>query len=308
MSVDLDSYGYGITQVTLTAQANNLDNGVTTITRNYTITKIETVNGPTLILSQGAQTIYNSISPSTVQGADSLTALFGSINPNLTRAFAYDPDSSSYVEFPLSSRSGLQKTRGIFLATRVPLNFSLNGTATDLDTSITVESDGWTFACFPLMKSSSGVVLHSVAWNDLEFYRSDDSYLSGQSLIDAMGTVGSNDINTARPWYWNGTSYGQVDTLHVGRAYWFKNNDPSHNITLTYYDPSSFVNSLAVTASLTRSTGTVVKYRDQGQPPPPPSSTSAESSSGSSCGAGAGIASLLMAFLFMSLRLRSIKP
>jgi hypothetical protein len=274
---------------------------------------LTTVNGPTLILSQGTASIYTSICPSTDEGAQSLTSALNSLDPNVTRAFIYDHNTSAYVEMPLQgNRVGLTKNSGLVIATRVPLTYSLDGTPTDLSTTLSIPSNGWTFIGIPLLRDGQGLIKNSVDWNDTNYLTvtlEDGNYttLSGDSLISAMGTVNSADINTARPWFWNGAAYIQVDTLEVGKAYWFKNNDTTNGITITINDPNAGdARSNPVSAS--RAATTTATYRDQGQPPALPSSPSAESSSGSSCGAGAGIASFLMVFLFMSLRLRSTKP
>ena len=299
------------TTVVIKAVANNARNGNTTITRVVQTASAEVVSvaTPSVPLSQGDVTIYGAISPSTPQGVNSLIAALTGNDPTVTRAFTFDHDTNAYVEMPTQPVGGLLKTSGIFIATRVPLNYSLSGTPTDLPTTLTIPSNGWTFIGVPLMKDSSGNSQLSAPWSSLSFSASGIS-LTGASLANAMGTPGGVDT-TAYPWYWTGTAYEQRDTLEVGKAYWFKNNLLSENITITVPDNAS--SGLRVLSGrpqnkVTDGTQANLAFRDQGRPPAPPSLTKAQKSNGNSCGVGAGVASLLMLFLFLSLRLRSNRP
>jgi hypothetical protein len=313
-TVPIGTYADG-TVITISAESTGNDYRTAVITRNFTISDVDTVSRPNIPLSVGSATIYTAVCPSTTQGVQSIISALSGGNTSLTRAFTYDNTTSSYVEMPTQPTGGVVKTTGIFIATRVGLNYSLNGTATTLPTSLNDLSYGWTFAGLPLMKSQSGDLLTEVDWSNLKITRSGDptTPLSEAALADAMGTVDSNDTETARPWFWNGSAYVQVNKLKVGEAYWFKNNITTEELTLEVLDQSvidsSFVRAIRTAVIPTvRTAASTVTYRDQGQPPALPTSKPAEKSNGNSCGVGAGVASLLMLFLFLSLRLRSNRP
>ncbi len=286
---------------------------------------VVTVQSPSVQLSRGDQTIYTPISPSTPEGITSiLSALAGQSN-TMTRAFAFDSYMGSYVELPLAApMGGVLRTTGIFLATRQALNYSLSGTPATMPAALTVITGsqngqgslntGWAFAGVPPVEVAPDQYQTSYTWGGTStaailqviYQNSVIDEFSTPSLMDLMGTVGSTDVSTARPWWWNGSSYEQVTTLESGKAYWFKNNSLNSDITIQVVT-SSVVNALALRREVSEAApakAKPIRLHDQGAPPPPPSAstTKASSSSKGGCGTGSGLASLALLMFMVSLR------
>jgi hypothetical protein len=280
----------------------------TTIARSYISAVFPpgedtTVTAPTLPLSQGDQTIYVAVSPSTPQGRTSLLATLTGSDNTLTRAFTWDPTIASYVERPSSPTGGIQVSTGIFIATRVSLSYSLDGTSIQAPFTLTLPVNGWVFAGVPPIDTGNGIVTEHL-WADTQIWLGGQIQLDAGStptLAEAMGDPATpTDSSSARPYFWNGTAYEQVDTLDTGKAYWFKNN-LSQPLTLVFGQQA--LGALAKSVKSQKVFQTPVQIRNQGTPPPPPSGkTKASSSSGGGCGMGSGIASLAFLMLMIGLR------
>jgi hypothetical protein len=264
--------------------------------------------GSSLPLSSGQRTVYTAISPSTMEGKASILAALAGRDHTITRAFAWDP-AGNYAELPGQlPPGGLNNWTGIFIATRVPLNYSLNGTSSQAPFTLDLPAAGWVFAGVPPLDTGFGLQT-TTAWSDVRVVLGGEitlSDVSSPTLAEAMGNPATPlDSASAQPYFWNGSNYVQVDTIDAGKAYWFKNNlDQPLQVVV---DPSLRQQQLALSISARRISSPVAFHvRDQGSPPPPPSSssstTSASSSSGGGCGMGSGIASLAFLMLMIGLR------
>lgn len=276
-----------------------------------------TVTAPAIPLSTGNRVIYTAISPSTSEGIDSVIAALSGRSTSITRAFAWNSSSQAYVEVPrVWSKNDIHTYTGIFIATREPLRYSLSGTSTTSPFTLTLKS-GWTFAGIPPVMRSQTEVITKFAWQYPSPASTSTSpvlsisFSADASIIDAMGTTGSPNDYSSRPWFWNGSAYVQVDELEAGRGYWFKNNftkESGYEITVTAN--GSVASALAAKSVGNRTaTGTAVITRDLGAPPTMPNDTansSEKSSSGSKCGTGSGVAgfALLSLMVVFGLRLR----
>jgi hypothetical protein len=299
------------TALTLKAVARNGSQATTTILRQL-LSPVAHVDAPVIALSSGNQTIYTAMSPSTPEGITSVLAALSGRPNTITRAFAWDKDLQKYTDLAQElPGAGILSETGIFIATRTPLNYSLNGTATQLPYSLSLKQNGWTFAGIPAIEVSPGVFETNFVWpyignvivsgTPLQV-----SFLSDYSVADAMGTPGSGDDTTSRPWFWNGSSYVQVNTLKSGEGYWFKNNLPSEDILIQPYVPAGAglaARRSALPPIRSKTGASAPPLRDHGSPPPPPSSShAAASSSSGGCGAGSGIASLAFLMLMIGFR------
>ncbi len=296
--------------------------------------------GSDLPLSTLTRTIYTAINPCTPEGITSVLNALSGRSSLITRAFAWDSYQGRYIELPQSERTGfvtggVQVTTGIFIATRVPLNYDLNGSPTSAPFEFVVingadpelnpgTSSGWTFAGLPPIEVSPGNIQTAYTWpssfeiihNDQIISESTEPY----TLMDLMGAPGSNDVSTSRPWHWNGSRYVQVDTLRSGEGYWFKNNDVSNSITIRVVDQSvRVVDQQALSGGTNRpvtirsvaaapSAPGAPALRDRGAPPAPPddrangSSSTAGSAGGGGCGSGSGISLFSMLMFLFGLR------
>jgi hypothetical protein len=128
------------------------------------------------------------------------------------------------------------------------------------------------------------------------------------TIADDLGTVGSGDITTAYPFFYDGSGYIQQPTLSTTLGYWIKNNT-SQPLTLVRNQdvsdsPPSRVKPATTQQSSSANAGTLT---DRGSPPPPPSSgANGDSSGGSGCGLGAGAAAF--ALLGLALARRRLRP
>ncbi len=298
------------TSVIIRAVASNAGNTAsTTITRTFvsssgSVPVVTPVTAPVIPLSRGDAVIYTAVSPSTAEGKVSLLAALSGNNPLITRAFSWDSTIKSYVELPAQPVGGIQTTTGIFIATRVPLSFTLNGTASVAPANVSVLHDGWTFAGIPPVEVTTATYATTFMWPGSAVvspavgltitYPSSGAVTLAQAMGNPLG-----DPSTSRPWFWNGSDYVQVDTLEAGKGYWFKNNLVSEDITISV--PSSATSpTLRAVAKNSASSST---FRDQGTPPPPPSSaTKTASSSSGGCGVGSGLASFAFFLLLFGVR------
>ena len=324
VAISTDATGVGQVQLTLTKRDPQTNAVVFTYSDHVNVTVNGTTTVPPVVvvptssvpLSSGDQVIYAAISPATAQGATSVLSALAGLSNTQTRAFAWDNLIQSYVELPSQyPTGGVVPATGIFIATRQPLNYNLSGSPTAATFSLTVRHSGWTFAGIPPIELTPGSYESTFAWpypigtptgTPLQI-----TFNADASIADAMGAPGGTP-ESSRPWYWNGTAYAQVDSLEVGKGYWFKNNlSEDITITISVQNPQASQlalqeNAAAKSASKDRAP---VSVRDQGTPPPPPPGSSqaqASSSSGSGCGLGSGVASfallLLMAACFRLLR------
>lgn len=297
------------TSVIIRAVASDGNTASTTITRTFVSSSgsqpvVTPVTAPVIPLSQGDAVIYTAVSPSTAEGKVSLLAALSGNNPLITRAFSWDSTIKSYVELPAQPAGGIQITSGIFIATRVPLSFTLSGTASVAPENVTIRHAGWTFAGIPPVEVTTGTYATSFIWPGSAVvspavgltitYPSSGTVTLAEAMGDPLG-----DPSTSRPWFWNGSDYVQVDTLESGKGYWFKNNLDSEDITMN-------VPSLAGSPTLravAKNSASSSAFRDQGTPPPPPSGvTKAASSSSGGCGVGSGLASFAFFLLLFGCR------
>jgi hypothetical protein len=299
------------TSVVIRAVASNVGNNSTstTITRTFvsssgSVPVVTSVTAPVLPLSQGDAVIYTAVSPSTAEGKVSLLAALSGNNPLITRAFSWDSTIKSYVELLAQPAGGIQITSGIFIATRVPLSFTLSGTASVAQVDVSVLRDGWTFAGIPPVEVTTGTYATTFMWPGSAVvspavglvitYPSDGTVTLAQAMGNPLG-----DPSTSRPWFWNGSDYVQVDTLEAGKGYWFKNNLVSEDIKISV--PS--LASSPTLRALAKNSASPSAFRNQGTPPPPPSgATKAASSSSGGCGVGSGLASLAFFMLLFGFR------
>jgi hypothetical protein len=242
------------------------------------------------------------VSPSTAEGKVSLLAALSGNNPLITRAFSWDSTIKSYVELPAQPAGGILITSGIFIATRVPLSFTLSGTASVAPVDVSVLHDGWTFAGIPPVEVTTGTYATTFMWPGSAVVSPavglTITFPNGVTLAQAMGNP-LGDPSTSRPWFWNGSDYVQVDTLEAGKGYWFKNNLVSEDIKISV---PSLAGSPALRAVAKNSAGSSA-FRNQGTPPPPPSSANkTESSSSGGCGVGSGLASFAFFLLLFGFR------
>jgi hypothetical protein len=296
------------TSVTIRAVASNAGNTAsTTITRAFvsssgSVPVVTSVTAPVIPLSQGDAVIYTAVSPSTAEGKVSLLAALSGNNPLITRAFSWDSTIKSYVELPAQPAGGILITSGIFIATRVPLSFTLSGTASVAPVDVSVLHDGWTFAGIPPVEVTTGTYATTFMWPGSAVVSPavglTITFPNGVTLAQAMGNP-LGDPSTSRPWFWNGSDYVQVDTLEAGKGYWFKNNLVSEDIKISV---PSLAGSPALRAVAKNSAGSSA-FRNQGTPPPPPSSANkTESSSSGGCGVGSGLASFAFFLLLFGCR------
>lgn len=289
-----------------------------------------------LPLSTEERTVYTAINPCTPEGIDSVLAAISGRPRTITRAFAWDNYQGKYIELPDSEvvgylSNGVATSTGIFIATRRPLVYDLSGSPTAPPFEITVvngadpvlnpgTSSGWTFAGLPPIETAPEVYQTDFTWPDsFEIIHNGQSITATSTpynLQQLMGDPASPDPETSRPWHWNGATYEQTTTLTCGEAYWFKNNDVSHPITIRIAGftpqvvalrsgsadaPASATNPATPPSAPGASAAPVL--RDRGTPPPPPSdATTKASSSAGGCGTGSGIASFALLLFAFSLR------
>jgi hypothetical protein len=170
---------------------------------------------------------------------------------------------------------------------------------------------GWNFLGVPPLHDGTSVQT-SHPWNYFSLQAEDTSPITGTAVVDALGTVGSGDVATTRPWLWNGTSYGQVDTLASGVGYWFKNNRTTEVRLVRGSAPVPAPRAGLFSAN-NQGQGPQALI-DRGQPPAPPgvggggpfADAALEPDVAAGCGLGAGAAALgvLLLMLFARLPLR----
>jgi len=268
--------------------------------------------GGSLPLSSGERTVYTAISPSTSEGKASVLAALAGSDRTITRAFAWDPaGSGSYVELPGQlPTAGLNTWTGIFIATRVALDYDLNGTSTVAPFTLDLPASGWVFAGVPPLDTGAGLQT-AHPWSSARVVLGGETILDDTTtptLAEAMGKPTTpTDSSSARPYFWNGSTYVQVDTLEAGQAYWFKNNlDQPLQVVI---DPAGQVTFSAVSVRRVAAAAITVQVRDQGAPPPLPSSSSSSSASSGSggCGSGSGIAAFSLLLLMAAMHVRFVR-
>lgn len=280
-------------------------------------------SGSDLPLSTATRTIYTGINPSTQQGIDSVIATLTGRSPLVARAFIWDRQLSQYVDFatiPHPSQD-LRVSTGIFIATRVPLAYDLNGSPTNAPYSLTLETatSSWAFAGLPPVEldqstvqtefiwPSSFLITHSeydgYAGSSYEVTESSSPYTLAQLMGDAQGS--------SVPLWWNGSAYVPApnSTLESGKAYWFRNNAVQGSIIITVQTAAQRAQqqqqalragSAPLNLTSSSSSGLAAGLRAPTAPPPPPGGASGGTSGGDGssastggggggCGAGSGL-------------------
>lgn len=291
------------TVVTIKAVASNQSGTAsTTISRTVVSALVppgeETeVPAPSVPLSEGDRVIYVAVSPGTPQGRTSLLSVLTGTDQKLTRSYYWNPSIDEYVEVRSQSADSFQVSTGFFIATRVPLNFNLDGTSVGAPPTLTLPPSGWVLAGVPPYDNGEGPVT-DFQWSDTHVALGGETLddTTEPTLADAMGIPGGPS-SSALPYLWDGTDYVRPEQLHSGKAYWFKNN-LDQPLVLTFGQPAQAQFLTQAKNGAKRLTGVTVRVRDQGAPPPPPSSAKASSSSsGGGCGAGSGVAGLVFLLL-----------
>jgi hypothetical protein len=266
---------------------------------------------PPLPISQGTQTVYNSICPSTPEGVLNILTVMAPESSSTAQAYAWDSASQNYVLLPAQPAAGLLPSSGVFIATRHPLGLDFAGTPSASPIYLSL-LPGWNFIGIPLLIDNTGTLITSHNFpGDFTLYDSGSSEITDiTTFANDLGTVGSGSAATAQPFFYDGTAYSQQAVLTVGLGYWIKNNTTG---TLTLGR-----NQTGVTTTLSRlapaksggkpanatSNGSPGVLIDRGTPPPPPStaSSSASDSGGHGCGLGTGAAAIAILSLFLFAR------
>ena len=290
--------------VTLTASSASPTAQASTI-----LVQAQPVALPSIPLSPLGQTVYNSISPSTPEGVANLLAVMAPQNSTTAQAYSWDMVQQNYVLLPSQPTGGLQPSSGVFLATRLQLGLDFSGTPTALPFYLTLQP-GWNYVGIPLLIDGSGIVDATSSFpSDFTLFDGNNAQIGDDATIaDDLGTVGSGDITTAYPFFYDGSGYIQQPTLSTTLGYWIKNNT-SQPLTLVRNQdvsdsPPSRVKPATTQQSSSANAGTLT---DRGSPPPPPSSgANGDSSGGSGCGLGAGAAAF--ALLGLALARRRLRP
>ena len=252
---------------------------------------------------------YTAICLATDDGVAAWRAALSGKDSMQARGFAWDATSQAYVEFPAEPAGGLTPFHAVFLATRLALDLNLDGLPRPMPAVLTLKP-GWNFLGIPPLHDGT-VVQTSHPWNYFTLQTDDTTPLNNSDFINRLGTPGSGDRATARPWLWNGATYEQVDTLVSGTGYWFKNNSASDVRLLR---GSEIIPAPAFAGAFIAAQPQVA-LADRGQPPAPPGNAGAEGSfsdaaqepdlGGGSCGLGSASAGLfLLLMLFLRLHLR----
>jgi hypothetical protein len=312
VQVTINSLSAGtLNAVTLTAFSGNFSSQASTA-----LVTTAPVSLPSIPLSPGSQTVYNSISPTTPEGVSSLLAVMAPENANTAQAFAWDALAQAYVQIPGQPAGGLQPSSGVFLATRHSLALDFSGTPSAAPFYLTLQA-GWNFVGIPLLLDGTGTLVTSHAFpSDFTLYDQNNAQVGDAiTFANYLGTVGSGNASSANPYFYNGSAYTQVATLAVSSGYWIKNNTSfpltlvrnQTGITTTLSRLGTVSTAAARSASAGGTTGILV---DRGSPPPPPGSSSgSDGGGGHGCGLGTGIASLLsLSLMLAARRLRRAGP
>jgi len=299
--------------------------------------------GSELPLSTVGRTIYAGINPSTPQGVASVIAALTGRSPTLTRAFIWNRQTEKYDDFAVDipyPAEVIGVGTGIFIATRVPLNYDLNGSPTSPGTVLTLESAApsiWTFAGLPPVQIGS-VILTEYTWPDsfTITHGNYDGYGANYVVTDSsfpynlrqlMGDGGSDgsDLSSTIPLWWNGSAYVPAPQSKIipGQAYWFRNLAASGDLVISVEDPQQ--QALKIQSSRTKSDEArargetspllVAGLRTATPPPAPPSggsggggssgggsSSSAGGDGGGGCGSGSGLGIFSMLMFLFGLR------
>jgi hypothetical protein len=264
-----------------------------TVTTNSAVVPI-----PALPVATGTTTpAYTAIGLPTPEAVDSFLAAIAGKNNTQVRAFAFSSTDQQYVELPLQPVEGLLD-HAVFVVTRVALSFSLNGTPQSIPAALTLQP-GWNFLTIPVLTSDGADAITSHDWN--LFCLTDANGKTVSNPANAIGTTGSNDLATTRPYVWTGSAYIQTSTLTSGVGYWFKNNTSTTlqlvrqatagNLASAHLTPQTLLR-----AARSEDAATVT---DRGTPPAPPASSASanDNSHASGCGLGSGIAGFALLVL-----------
>ncbi|MBA3938266.1 MAG: hypothetical protein H0X38_12450 [Planctomycetes bacterium] len=274
---------------------------------------VVTVTTPALGVSSGSTVVYNAICPATPEGLARLRAALTGRPSNQVRAFSWDAAAQTYAEVTADATALANLTihSGVFIATRLNLGLDFSGAPASLPDGIVLKP-GFNFVGLPpFLINSSGVTSHAFLADFSVALASDPATPITDPIVlaDLLGTVGSGDLTTAQPFFWDGTAYTQHATLESGLGYWLKNNNTTTDVVLTRID-SSLVSfpAFGAVASATRNVGTGSQVVDRGVPPAPPggSGKAQESGGGKACGNGAISAGLLL-FGLLLLRVRQLR-
>lgn len=294
----------------------------------------ELPTGGDLPLSTATRTIYTGINPSTPEGITSVIAALSGRSPLVTRAFIWDRQLSQYIDFatiPYPSED-LRVSTGIFIATRTPLAYDLNGSPTNAPYDLTLETttSSWAFAGFPPVQTDQSTIQTEFTWptsflithGDYDGYSGSSYEVTEFSYPYTLSQLMGDAQGSSVPLWWNGSSYVPAPnaTLEAGKAYWFRNNAVQGNITITVQTAARRAQQqalLALDASLKAKTASpssslAAGLRKPAAAPPPPGGasggtsgsggSSASTGGGGGCGSGSGIGMLSMLMLFFGLR------
>lgn len=284
--------------------------------------------GGDLPLSTASNTIYTGINPCTPDGITSLITALSGRSPTVTRSFIWDRQLNRYIDFTtmIDPAEDLRVSTGIFIATREPLAYDLNGSPTNAPYDLSLESavSTWTFAGMPPVQIDQETILTEYTWpssftiihGNYDGY-SDNSYIVTQysypyNLRQLMGDGGfdGSDISSTIPLWWNGSAYVPAldSKIVAGRAYWFRNNAAQGDLIIRVESPlqqEQSLKSARIKADAVRARGDASSspflqagLRTPTAPPPPPGGSSGGSSGGGAssssnggggCGAGSGL-------------------
>jgi hypothetical protein len=288
--------------ITLTAASSSLTGQASTL-----LVLTQPVALGSLPISQGSQTVYNSICPSTPEGVLDILSVMAPETSSTALAYAWDAAQQNYVLLPAQPIAGLQSSSGVFIATRHPLGLNFAGTPSASPFYLDLQP-GWNFIGIPLLIDNTGTLVTSHQFpSDFSLYDSNGSQITNTiTFANDLGTVGSGAAASADPFYYDGSAYTQQTVMTVGLGYWIKNNTTAP-LTLCRNQTGvvTTLNRFAPThdgvhpsiAATNASPGVLI---DRGTPPAPPStaaSSASDSDGGHGCGLGAGAA----AFAIMSL-------
>lgn len=284
--------------------------------------------GGDLPLSTASNTVYTGINPCTPDGITSLITSLSGRSPTVTRAFIWDRQLNRYTDFAtmIHPAEELRVSAGIFIATREPLAYDLNGSPTNAPFDLTLESAAstWMFAGMPPVQLAQETILTEYTWpSSLTIIHgnydgnSDSSYVVTQysfpyNLRQLMGDgdFDGSDISSTIPLWWNGSAYVPAPDSKIvaGRAYWFRNNAAQGDLIIRVESPAQQAQSLKsartkADAVLARGETASSPFLQAGlrtptAPPPPPGASGGGSSGGDAassskggggCGAGSGL-------------------
>ena len=285
--------------------------GASANTQSFTLTAVTVpavvVASPEVVLGPATGPApYAALCLSTDEGVAAWRAALSGKDATQARGFAWDATRQAYVEFPAEPGGGLTPYHAVFLATRLDLGLHFDGLPHPMPAGLTLKP-GWNFLGMPPLHDGT-TAQTSHPWNYFTLQAEDATTLNSADFIDRLGTPGSGDRASSRPWRWNGSAYEQVDTLTSGAGYWFKNNGVSDMRLVRGLAP---VPAPAFSASLLTISNNPARAAliDRGQPPAPPGGASDEGSAaqpglepdiGGGCGLGSANSGLFMLLLLLA--------